>query len=155
MFARGPHRPRLHANSCRNDIVPEEFRDLFDCNTSHAHELPNFMAIGKPYVCRMRQNSWQSKVPRMENSAPFSDIAERIRWHRATTGMNQTDYAKRAGIKRSQLSNWETGHQRISIDGARALRKTYGLSLDFIYEGIADTLPMTLRNAWLDRPSVN
>lgn len=86
--------------------------------------------------------------------APFAEIASRIRWHRSLEGLNQADYAARAGIKRSQLSNWESGQQRVSIDGARALRRTYGLSLDFIYEGIADALPMTLRQAWIDSPSV-
>lgn len=89
----------------------------------------------------------------MEN-APFGHIAARIRWHRALESLNQTEYAKKAGIKRSQLSNWETGQQRISVDGAIALRQTYGLSLDFIYEGIDDALPMTLRTALRDSPEV-
>lgn len=83
---------------------------------------------------------------------PFGDIAERIRWHRKLEQLDQLQYATRAGLTRTQLSNWETGKSRISIDGARALRRTYGLSLDFIYEGIADALPMTLRVAWRDRP---
>lgn len=85
---------------------------------------------------------------------PFGDIAERIRWHRALEGMDQRDYAEKAGLKRAQLSNWESGNTRLSIDGALALRRTYGLSLDFMYEGIADALPMTLRSAWMDRPAV-
>lgn len=83
---------------------------------------------------------------------PFGDIAERIRWHRRLEQLDQLEYAVRAGLTRTQLSNWETGKSRISIDGALALRRTYGLSLDFIYEGIADALPMTLRVAWRDRP---
>ena len=90
----------------------------------------------------------------MQDDAPFSDIAERLHWHRELEHMTQADYAKRAGVKRSQLSNWESGRQRISIDGARALRRTYGLSLDFIYEGIDEALSMTLRAAWRDRPTV-
>lgn len=87
--------------------------------------------------------------------APFADIAARIKWHRNLEGLNQNDYAASANIKRSQLSNWETGQQRISIDGAMELRRTYGLSLDFIYEGIEDALPMTLRQALRERPLVN
>jgi transcriptional regulator with XRE-family HTH domain len=82
---------------------------------------------------------------------PFCDIAERIRWHRALEGLDQKDYAEKAGLKRAQLSNWESGDYRLSLDGARALRKTYGLSLDFMYEGIDGALPMTLRAAWRDR----
>ena len=87
----------------------------------------------------------------MDGSPPYSDIAERLRWHRAVEGLDQAEYARRAGLKRAQLSNWETGLYRLSIDGARALRRTYGLSLDFMYEGIDDALPMTLRKAWRDR----
>lgn len=87
-----------------------------------------------------------------ENQKPFDDIAERIRWHRALLGLTQQEYAAKAGLKRAQLNNWESGDYRLSIDGARALRKTYGLSLDFMYEGIEDALPMTLRQAWMDKP---
>jgi len=90
----------------------------------------------------------------MSDDAPYADIAERIRWHRAVEGLNQSEYARLAGVKRSQLSNWETGLQRVSIDGALALRRTYGLSLDFIYEGIDDALPMSLRQALRDKPLV-
>ena len=82
----------------------------------------------------------------------YGDIAARLRWHRALEGLEQRDYAEKAGLKRSQLSNWESGDYRLSLDGARALRKTYGLSLDFLYEGIDGALPMTLRAAWRDRP---
>lgn len=89
------------------------------------------------------------------DNAPFADIAARIRWHRSLEGLNQTEYAAKANIKRSQLSNWETGQQRISVDGAMELRRTYGLSLDFIYEGIDDALPMTLRQALRDNPLVS
>lgn len=85
---------------------------------------------------------------------PYDDIAERIRWHRALMGTDQREYAEKAGLKRAQLSNWENGDFRLSLDGARALRSTYGLSLDFLFEGIDDALSMTLRAAWRDRPRV-
>ncbi|MCG7574876.1 helix-turn-helix domain-containing protein [Phaeobacter sp. CNT1-3] len=87
-----------------------------------------------------------------DNEKPFSDIAARLKWHRALEGLNQADYASKAGLKRAQLNNWESGDYRLSLDGALALRDTYGLSLDFLYVGIADALPMTLRKAWIDRP---
>lgn len=109
------------------------------------------MAIGKPYVCPVRHFSWQDILRHMEK-VPYGDIAARIRWHRALQGLNQAEYASMAGLKRPQVSNWELGQQRVSIDGAMALRRTYGLSLDFIYEGIEDALPMTLRKALLDNP---
>lgn len=84
---------------------------------------------------------------------PHSDIAERIKWHRQTVArLTQEQYADALGVKRSALSLWEAGTHRLSLDGALALRTKYGLSLDFMYEGIDDALPMTLRNAWRDKP---
>ena len=85
---------------------------------------------------------------------PYADIAERLRWHRELEKLDQRDYAARAGLTRSTVNNWESGAYRLSIDGALALRRTYGLSLDFMYEGIDDALPMTLRRAWRERPEV-
>lgn len=112
------------------------------------------MATVKPFDSASHQISWHDRHSGMSDDAPYADIAERIRWHRALEGLNQLEYARLAGVKRSQLSNWETGQQRVSIDGALALRRTYGLSLDFIYEGIDDALPMSLRQALRDKPLV-
>jgi len=100
-----------------------------------------------------RQDTWQDIVVCMENTPrPYADIAERLKWHRNTQGLTQADYAATIHIKRSAFSLWEAGTHRLSLDGALALRSKYGLSLDFMYEGIDDALPMTLRNAWRDRP---
>lgn len=91
----------------------------------------------------------------MDNSKPrpYLDIAERLKWHREVIiGLSQEEYAKSFGVKRPAYSLWEAGTHRLSLDGALALRTRYGLSMDFMYEGIDDALPMTLRNAWRDRP---
>jgi len=88
-----------------------------------------------------------------EAPKPFADIADRLRWHREEiVGISQAEYATRIGKKRAAYSLWEAGSHRLSLDGALALRQTWGLSLDFLYAGIDDALPMTLRNAWRDRP---
>jgi transcriptional regulator with XRE-family HTH domain len=101
---------------------------------------------------RLSQISWHVTISAMDLSGkPFGDIAARLRWHRALEGLEQKEYAEKAGLKRSQLSNWESGDYRLSLDGARSLRRTYGLSLDFMFEGIDDALPMTLRAAWRDK----
>ena len=86
---------------------------------------------------------------------PYQDIAERLKWHRIEVmDMLQLEYAESIGTKRGAYSLWEAGTHRLSLDGALRLRQMYGLSLDFMYEGIDDALPMTLRNAWRSRPSV-
>lgn len=66
--------------------------------------------------------------------------------------MTQSEYAAKAGLKRAQLNNWESGDFQVGLAGARALWNTYGLSLDFIYEGSLDALDMSLRKAMLDNP---
>lgn len=104
----------------------------------------------------LRQISCRETLVCMDlRQKPFGEIAMRIHRHRTLMGMEQKEYAEKAGLKRSQLSNWESGNTRLSIDGALQLRRTYGLSLDFMYEGIFDALPMTLRSAWMDRPEVS
>lgn len=88
----------------------------------------------------------------IQNDRPFADIAARLKWHREIEGLTQDDYAAKIGMKRPRYSLWEAGTHRLSLDGALALRRRFGLSLDFMYEGIDDALPMTLRNAWRDKP---
>ena len=121
----------------------------------HSLTMPNSLARVKTSERGLPQILWQATIPDMDlDSRPFGDIADRIRWHRQLEGPDQREYAEKAGLKRAQLSNWESGDYRLSLDGARALRRTYGLSLDFMFEGIEDALPMTLRAAWRDRPAV-
>lgn len=89
-----------------------------------------------------------------KDTRPYADIGERLAWRRSLEGMNQTEFAELAGLKRSQYGNWESGTSRLGLDGALALQKTYGLSLDFLYLGVSDALPMTLMNEWNRRPGV-
>ncbi|WIY24240.1 helix-turn-helix transcriptional regulator [Parasedimentitalea psychrophila] len=89
----------------------------------------------------------------MKEMRKFSDIAQRLVWHRKLTGLTQLEYATKAGLKRAQLNNWENGDYRISVDGALALRETYGMPLDFIYLGDQNALPMALRNALIEARS--
>ncbi|WP_170785963.1 helix-turn-helix domain-containing protein [Ruegeria lacuscaerulensis] len=103
----------------------------------------------------LRHDLKQKKLASMTSNKPrpFMDIAERLKWHRETiVGKIQQDYAESIGVKRSAYSLWEAGTQRLSLDGALAIRKKYDLSLDFLYEGNDAALPMTLRNAWRDKP---
>lgn len=121
--------------------------------SAHAAIIAKSFSNSQANNMLLRQNSWQATFAPMDNKPrPFIDISERIRWHRALMRMNQEEYASSIGVKRSALSLWEAGTHRLSLDGALALRSKYGLSLDFMYEGIDDALPMTLRNAWRDKP---
>ena len=123
----------------------------------HTPLMTNNWSFVKTGDHTLRQKTGHAIMQGMtKDNRAFSDIAERIVWHREKVeGLNQKDYARRAGVTRSSLNNWESGDYRLSIDGALALRRTFGLSLDFLYEGIDDALPMALRAAWRDRFLVN
>ncbi len=86
---------------------------------------------------------------------PFAEIATRLKWHRQIAGMNQDDYARAIGLKRSQLANFENGDFRLSLDGAIALKRRFGLSLDFLFLGDTEGLPEALRTTWQDRAAKN
>lgn len=121
---------------------------------AHAPHTAKLFSTSQANITTKRQIPCRATLPVMGNRAdtPFGSIAARLLWHRELIGMTQNDYAASFGIKRSAYSLWEAGSHRLSLDGALALRRKYGLPLDFMYEGIDDALPMTLRNAWRDRP---
>jgi DNA-binding XRE family transcriptional regulator len=133
----------------RGDVVDGEF-------VHGATHIAKWVSKPQANSSELRQILWQNTLLGMGISdKPFADIADRLPWHRESTGLTQDDYAAKIGFKRSTYSLWEAGSHRLSLDGALALRKRWGLSMDFMYEGIADALPMTLRAAWLDRPQVS
>lgn len=83
----------------------------------------------------------------------YQDIADRLRKVRDIYGLNAAEFAKRAGINPTRYYPWEDGDNRISIDGAIALKREYGLSLDFIYDGNMDMLPHKIAKALSSNPS--
>jgi len=128
--------------------------DVMDGMLCHAADIANSVSNRQANISLLCRIPWQSNHGCMKDQPrPHLDIAERIKWHRENVvQMTQADYAISLGVKRSALSLWEAGTQRLSLDGALAMRSKYALSLDFMYEGIDDALPMTLRNAWRDKP---
>lgn len=114
--------------------------------------MPTFLERVKPNVQPYPLRGGGRTFPAMPTTAdkPFADIGARLRWHRELLGRDQADYvAPLKTTKRTAYSNWEVGASRLSLNGALEICDEYGLSLDFLYLGNADTLPMALRNAWL------
>lgn len=81
------------------------------------------------------------------------DIGARLKWHRRYVGMTQQEYANAIGEQRSNYTRWEIGSQRLSLNGALAIRERFGLSLDWLYLGRVEALPTNISNAWLSSPS--
>lgn len=69
-------------------------------------------------------------------------IGRRLRAARLALGYTDKDkFAQDAGIGPQTYGPWELGRREISREGAKLLRRRYGLSLDFIYFGNMDALP--------------
>jgi transcriptional regulator with XRE-family HTH domain len=72
---------------------------------------------------------------------PFREIGNRLKAFRLTTGLSQKEFAEAAGIRDTTYNQYERGLSQPKVENARALRETYGLSLDWIYEGDTKAMP--------------
>ncbi|WP_425537495.1 helix-turn-helix transcriptional regulator [Phaeobacter gallaeciensis] len=66
--------------------------------------------------------------------------------------MKSKEFAEQADVSPKSYSQWESGDFRISIDGAIKIQSRYGISLDFIYTGRLDTLPIKMASAVASSP---
>lgn len=51
------------------------------------------------------------------------------------------EFAAKAGIGPQTYGPWENGEREITRDGAKALYRTYGISMDFVFFGNKAALP--------------
>jgi len=93
-------------------------------------------------------------MPGKSTEKPFTAIGQRIIAIREALGLNQSEFALRADLKKSQVSNWESGLHRPSLDACIAIRETYGLSIDFIIFGNLDALPHKVAKLLESNPRV-
>src|SRR5215467_14129007 len=68
-------------------------------------------------------------------------IAARLLHTREALGLNQREFAMRAGLKPKRYSQYETGVRTVTIDAALRICGEYGLSLDWLYRGDRSRLP--------------
>jgi len=87
-----------------------------------------------------------------QKTGRYADIANRLIAVREVYELNAREFAERAGIDPTRYYKFETGDNRISVDGALMLRETYNLPLDFIYCGSIDALPHKLAVAVSSSP---
>lgn len=148
-MAKQPVRPSKLVDE---EIIAKVFDNLISSSVVHPKYMTNNLSLVKTNETSLSQIICHDIMSSMDlQEKPFGDIAARLRWHRSLEKLTQTEYAKKISQKRATLNNWESGDYRLSLDGALELRRIFGLSLDFMYEGIDDALPMTLRAAWRDR----
>ncbi len=68
-------------------------------------------------------------------------IAARLLRVREIFDMNKKDFGARAGISEQAYGAFENAQRSLTLVAAKKLRKTYGLSLEFMYFGKIDDLP--------------
>lgn len=71
-------------------------------------------------------------------------IAERLMMIRSALNMTQTQFCEHVGISQQALNNYERARRRIDLDQASRITHATGATLDWIYHGKADALPVRL-----------
>lgn len=80
-----------------------------------------------------------------DNDESLAGIGRRLRAARLALGYeSKRQFAERAGLTEQTYGPWELGVREITREGAKQLRRHYGLSMDFIYFGNKDALPHSL-----------
>jgi transcriptional regulator with XRE-family HTH domain len=74
-------------------------------------------------------------------------IAERLKLTREAVGLNQAAFARLTGIEPQAINNYENGLRGISVAQATKICIATGVSLDWIFRGIAAGLPINLATA--------
>jgi transcriptional regulator with XRE-family HTH domain len=72
-------------------------------------------------------------------------LAARLKRHRMSLGLNQTELAERTGIPYQVISRLEHGHQSIYVERLVELAKTLKVSIDYLVGRTDDPTPPTKR----------
>jgi transcriptional regulator with XRE-family HTH domain len=71
-------------------------------------------------------------------------VARRLALTREILGLTQKEFAEPAGVILSRYNLWETGKSSLHLSGAMALCATHDLTLDWLYRGKVQGLPIWL-----------
>lgn len=77
------------------------------------------------------------------NPADVLATANRLRLAREAMRpyMNQTQFAKGAGLRQNRYSQYESGDRPLTLDAAIQISNRYGISLDWLYRGDPAFMP--------------
>jgi DNA-binding XRE family transcriptional regulator len=68
-------------------------------------------------------------------------IAARLRRAREILDLDQKTFAEKAGILPQTYGPFETAKRDLTLEAAKKIRKTHGLTLEFMYFGNISDLP--------------
>lgn len=82
-----------------------------------------------------------------------AEVGRRLDEARQALALDHAEVARNAGISPQRWSNYITGLRPISLDIALFLCDKYGLTLDYIYRGRYDGLPLSLAERLAPKPA--
>lgn len=68
-------------------------------------------------------------------------VGARLKRVREIMGLTKKEFAERAQLSEQVYGPFENARRELSLTAAKKLRRTYGLSLEFMYFGKIDDLP--------------
>ena len=68
-------------------------------------------------------------------------VGLRLKRVREILGLSKKEFAEKAGLSEQVYGPFENARRELSLQGAKKLRKTYSLPLEFMYFGKIDDLP--------------
>jgi transcriptional regulator with XRE-family HTH domain len=95
-------------------------------------------------------------MPRRANKLSADPIARRLALTRRALGYEiQEEFAREAGITPNAYNTSETGARRLPFNQARRLCERYGLTIEWLYEGVPDRLPHALAMRLMGLGAIN
>ena len=82
-----------------------------------------------------------------EHEDHIEAVAARLGRVREILELTKKEFAEKAELSEQVYGPFENAKRELSLSAAKKLRKTYGLSLEFIYFGKIDDLPHRIATA--------
>lgn len=76
-----------------------------------------------------------------ERGDAMDAVAARLEAARKALGLSKRDFAEGAGIGEQTYGPYENGSRALTLESAKKLRKTYGITLEFMFYGNKNDLP--------------
>lgn len=84
-------------------------------------------------------------MPRRSDALSDEPVARRLALTRRALGYDRQDiFARDAGIGANVYNPWERGKRPLPLDGAQRLCSKYGLTIEWLYDGVPTRLPYGL-----------
>jgi len=77
----------------------------------------------------------------IEQEDNIDAVAARLKRVREVLGLGKKEFAEKADMSEQAYGSFENAKRELSLQAAKKIRKTYGLSLEFLYFGNTDDIP--------------